>query len=95
MEHNGALMEHLELMAKRGIKSTTMHLEPLDIQQTTKLISETLQMEEDEKSLTKLSKVIFEKTKGNPFFVGSFLSALYNKHLLVCIHYIKCLFLVF
>ena len=65
-------------------------LEPLDWTAVKYLISETLRSN----NIDSLAQVVFEKTKGNPFFVGRFLTALYNKRLLVSLTFVDQVWLL-
>ncbi len=71
-------------MKKQFIKSNVMHatlqLKPLTQKSVTELISETLNTQN---SIEELSKLVMEKTGGNPYFVNLFLTSLYKNHQLV------------
>jgi predicted ATPase len=81
VDQNLFLVEHLQFLVKKKIKSTTIHLKSLELSDVNALLSETLRLPIN--TVEPLSNVVFVKTKGNPFFVGRFLNALYSKSLLV------------
>jgi predicted ATPase len=80
IQQNPYLVSYLESIKTKNIKNTIIELNPLDISEVKHLISETLR---SKSNVDPLAQIVFEKTKGNPFFVGRFLTALYNKRLLV------------
>lgn len=55
-------------------------LAPLELKNTHRLLIDTIG--QNKKNVTKLSNIIFEKTRGNPFFINIFLKMLYEEHLL-------------
>lgn len=58
----------------------TLHIKPLNEETTCQIVSDSFGME---KSVADdLGKHVFEKTKGNPFFIHSFLKSLYDKKLI-------------
>jgi predicted ATPase len=71
----------LDQFLKKGTKTTTITLKSLGIEEVNNLVSDTLNLPPI--LVEPLSKVVFEKTKGNPFFVGSFLTALHTKRFIV------------
>ena len=75
------MVKHFEDLSKKDISVTTIQLHSLHLEDLHTLISETLRMPIE--SILPLSIVVYDKTKGNPFFVGNFLNALYTKRLLV------------
>ncbi|MDB9787060.1 AAA family ATPase, partial [Bacteriovoracaceae bacterium] len=59
----------------------SIYLNPLIQEDITQIVSETVHA--DLKDTEPLSRIIFEKTKGNPFFVETILKTLYQEDLLV------------
>ncbi|WP_420322238.1 AAA family ATPase [Flagellimonas sp.] len=55
-------------------------VDPLDRKLTNRMIATALAMEESKAN--ELSKLIFDKTEGNPFFIKQFVNSLYQKELL-------------
>lgn len=55
-------------------------LGPLDLEAVTQFVADTLQREPGE--VAPLAEILFAKTQGNPFFMGEFLTQLYQKGLL-------------
>jgi predicted ATPase len=72
-------------MKKRGIDMKNIYLNPLRISDLRILISETLSLPPPQ--IEPLAVLVYEKTKGNPFFVGRLLNTLHKKRLLVTRHY--------
>jgi len=70
----------LDEIAKTGRKSTEIDLLPLDQGLTTRLVADLLTSSTDE--VADLAEVVFEKTRGNPFFVQQFLTTLIHRDLL-------------
>ena len=70
----------LEKVRENAADFGYIHLNGFSRMDTTRFIAETLDCEE--RKVSPLAQVIFEKTGGNPFFVGQFLKALYQKNLL-------------
>ena len=77
-------MGHLDSIESKGIKTVTFNLQPLDISQVKYLISETLRSND----VDSLAQIVCDRTKGNPFFVGRFLSVLYSKRILVSLTFV-------
>ena len=70
----------LEDIRREDLTMHTIELSNLSINHLTDLISDTLQMPENE--VTNLSELIYQKTQGNAFFVNQMLRALYEDNLL-------------
>ena len=75
------VMQRLESFKKKGVKMNTIHLNPLKITDLRDLISDTLSSTPTH--VEPLADLVYEKTKGNPFFVGRLLNTLHKKKLLV------------
>ena len=74
------LMLTLSDIAKSRSTINTINLAPLSQVQVNKLIADTLKTSED--IAGNLSGLIYQKTKGNPFFTTQFLKALYQDELI-------------
>ena len=74
------LLVILEKLQQTGRAIDRITLMPLAPDQTARLISDTLQ--QDPENLDDLTRLVWEKTAGNPFFVNEFLQALYDEKLL-------------
>ena len=72
------LMVMLEALEKTNNVVTTICLQNLRVQDINQLVSETLKSPTTEE----LSKLVYEKTQGNAFFVHQFLQTLYENNLL-------------
>ncbi|MGK7921622.1 MAG: AAA family ATPase [Trichodesmium sp.] len=83
-------LNHPLLMTLNAIRTQTEHLNytqinqidlsPLNFENITQLISETLH--NDKSSVQKLAELVEIKTGGNPFFVNEFMKTLYQENLL-------------
>jgi predicted ATPase/signal transduction histidine kinase len=74
------LMLSLNEIAKSQAKINTITLAPLSQEQVNKLVADTLKCSED--VAWHLSVLIYQKTKGNPFFATQFLKALHQDGLI-------------
>ncbi|MEG4811423.1 AAA family ATPase [Microcoleus sp. F8-D3] len=74
------LMLTLNEIAKSPAKINTITLAPLSQEQVNNLVADTLKCSED--VARHLSVLIYQKTKGNPFFATQFLKALYQDGLI-------------
>jgi len=74
------LMLTLSEMQKTQTTINTITLAPLNQEQTNQLVADTLKCPEDSVSI--LSKLVFQKTQGNPFFTTQFLKALHQDGLI-------------
>ena len=74
------LMVAIKKSIEQKNKLTTIKLKPLDLDQSTDLISDVLNLER--KKVIPLARLSLEKTNGNPFFLKSFLKSLCKKQLL-------------
>ncbi|MEG4939821.1 ATP-binding sensor histidine kinase [Microcoleus sp. F4-D5] len=74
------LMLTLNEIAKSQAKINTIALAPLSQEQVNNLVADTLKCSED--VAWHLSVLIYQKTKGNPFFATQFLKALYQDGLI-------------
>ncbi|GAB4185584.1 MAG: AAA family ATPase [Coleofasciculaceae cyanobacterium] len=70
----------LEEIIKTGVGVNRIFLSPLDLSTVTQLISDTLNCGEEE--VNPLTKLVFAKTGGNPFFMNEFIKSLYIERLL-------------
>lgn len=80
VEEGHPLLTMLAELAKQGSKPTEIDLSPLDHALTTRLVADLLTSAPDE--VGDLADVVFEKTRGNPFFVQQFLATLIHRDLL-------------
>jgi len=67
---------------KLGSTITTIELKNLDCKTVQSLVAEVLRMEDDTDKVSNLSTTIHKKTEGNPFFVLTFLTSIYDEELL-------------
>ncbi|WP_392532204.1 AAA family ATPase [Nostoc sp. C117] len=74
------LMLTLNEIAKTQAKINTITLEPLNQRQVNQLVADTLKC--SEKLALSLSKLVYQKTQGNPFFTTQFIKALYQDRLI-------------
>ncbi|NEQ98302.1 MAG: AAA family ATPase [Cyanothece sp. SIO2G6] len=82
------LMLTLEAMAKAGTRINTITLPPLSERSVNYLLADTLHV-----SLSiaqPLTKLVMQKTQGNPFFVTQFLKALHQDGLIIIDHHTGC-----
>lgn len=56
-----------------------LHIKPLDLEATSRITADSFGM--DNVQAAELGKHVYTKTKGNPFFIHSFLKSLYDKNL--------------
>ncbi|WP_392532498.1 AAA family ATPase [Nostoc sp. C117] len=86
------LIQKIEEIKNAGIVINNLVLQPLNLQNVTQLVTETLQKTEfhqDEKSsifnqqIIQLAELICNKTGGNPFFITQLLQVLYQEKLLI------------
>ncbi len=70
----------LENLKKSGFEYREILLEPISFLDITQLVSDTLSCEEARAK--ELAEILFEKTKGNPFFVNETFKNLYDKDLI-------------
>jgi predicted ATPase len=59
------------------------HLQPLALDDVNKMVADVLHYSHAPQEVLVLSTLVFEKTKGNPFFAISFLTKLYQTGLIV------------
>jgi PAS domain S-box-containing protein len=74
------LMMTLEELAKRGLAVNTLTLSPLADAHVNALICDTIGS--DAQTAAPLTRLVIEKTGGNPFFVNQFLRTLHRKNLI-------------
>lgn len=67
-------------LEKQEIIIRKLKLCPLTLEDVTELIADTLHV--DVESIEKISRLIYERTQGNPFFINEFLGQLYEKNLI-------------
>jgi len=70
----------LEDLHKTGFQSKNISLEPISLTDISHLVGDTLSC--DENKAKELATVLFEKTKGNPFFVNELFKSFYEKDLI-------------
>lgn len=73
------LMELLRQLAEEGAPLETIHLEPLGVDDTNRVVADTLHQPPE--TTRDLSALLQEKTGGNPFFLSQTLKELHTKHL--------------
>ncbi len=71
----------LNTLRKQGATIKQITLRPLNLEQITQLIADTLL--QDSSTVKPLAELVIHKTEGNPFFVNEFLKSLYQENLLV------------
>lgn len=74
------LLISLRQLEKAKVNFQTIVLKPLELENTTKLLVDTLSSKKEE--ISQLADCIFEKTHGNPFFINIFLKMLYQEQIL-------------
>ncbi|MGK7901433.1 MAG: AAA family ATPase, partial [Hormoscilla sp.] len=74
------LMMTLEEIAKQGAIVNQINLRPLNLEEITQLIADTLPGDRDR--VIPLAELVVRKTAGNPFFVNEFLLTLHQENLL-------------
>jgi predicted ATPase/signal transduction histidine kinase/tRNA A-37 threonylcarbamoyl transferase component Bud32 len=74
------LMLAIEAIRKGGGRVTTLSLAPLGATDVHRLVADTLRCEDDR--VPALAALAFEKTNGNPFFLGQFLRSLHEASLI-------------
>jgi PAS domain S-box-containing protein len=75
------LMIAIEQLKNQGVIINQITLEPLNLQEVTALIADTLS--QDNSRVQPLAELIMGKTQGNPFFINEFFKALYQNNLLI------------
>ncbi len=70
------LMLTLDEITKQGATLNTLTLDPLDEVDVTRLVADTLLCSPEK--ATPLSRLVYQKTKGNPFFATQFLEGLHE-----------------
>ncbi len=76
--HDHILRSTVDTLKNSEVNLTTINLEPLSYENVRNLISDTF----NEKNLSDLDQIVFEKTGGNPFFIHELLKTLYNEKLI-------------
>ncbi|MEM1167557.1 MAG: diguanylate cyclase [Cyanobacteria bacterium P01_H01_bin.35] len=66
----------LDEIQKQGVEMKTLTLAPLDEVNVTYLVADTLMCSAE--IATPLAELVYQKTKGNPFFISQFLQGLYE-----------------
>ncbi|XZN92794.1 MAG: AAA family ATPase [Microcoleus sp.] len=74
------LMLKLDRLVKAGAKINTITLAPLQLEDLNHLVSDTLNC--DSQLAQALTKLVYQKTQGNPFFATQFIKALYDDKLI-------------
>ena len=77
-------MMSVERIRERAISPVTLTLAPLDESALNRLIADSLQAKQAD--VFELGQLVMEKTGGNPFFTGEFLSNLYYEKFLIFDH---------
>lgn len=74
------LMEVLRQINATGARVSTLSLDPLPHENVLELVMDTFRCDEDHAA--PLSRLLVQRTGGNPFFVGQFLTELYRQKLI-------------
>ncbi|WP_202225222.1 AAA family ATPase [Okeania sp. KiyG1] len=77
------LFQTIDKVRETGTVINNIVVEPLSKVQVTELIGDSLSRNIDAEQLKILSELIFEKTRGNPFFLTQLLKTLYTEKILV------------
>lgn len=80
VEQGHPFLTALDSMLGNGVKINKIHLETLKFAECDQLVKDTLKKSSED--IADLSKVIFSKTRGNPFFVCQFLKKLHEENAL-------------
>lgn len=80
VDHTHPFIIALDELAKAGVKINELVLKPLDAQHLNELVADTVHA--DIATIAPLSRLIMDKTGGNPFFVVQFLNNLHHENLL-------------
>ena len=80
VDHTHPFMIALDEIARAGVKINEVALKPLDLDHLNELVADTVHA--DVVTITPLSRLIMDKTGGNPFFVIQFLKSLHHENLL-------------
>lgn len=81
VDHTHPFVIALDEIDKTGVRVNKLTLKPLDLDHLNELISDTVHAETA--SIAPLSRLVMEKTGGNPFFVIQFLKNLHHENLLI------------
>ncbi|MEE3717689.1 AAA family ATPase [Tumidithrix elongata RA019] len=73
-------MQAIKAIRQTGARITEINLEPLDLEDVTHLLAETLHTSAE--SVNALSQLLLEKTLGNPFFLNQLLKSLHEDGLI-------------
>jgi histidine kinase len=80
VDHTHPFVIALDEVAKSGVRVNRLTLKPLELEHLNELISDTVHA--DVASITPLSRLVMNKTGGNPFFVIQFLKNLDHEKLI-------------
>ena len=80
VDHTHPFMIALDELDKAGVRVNKLTLKPLDLHHLNELISDTVHA--DIAAISPLSRLVMDKTGGNPFFVIQFLKNLHHENLL-------------
>ncbi|MFW6415219.1 MAG: diguanylate cyclase, partial [Thermodesulfobacteriota bacterium] len=80
IDNNHILYYTLEEIRNYGQSINEIELAPLDLENTTKFVNNFFNIDKD--TLCQLSKTVFKKTNGNPFFILQFIKVIYEKDLI-------------
>lgn len=80
IENNQLFFETINKINKEGKEIETLEIGPLSYDAINEFIEDLLHTRDN--STQELTKVIYDKTRGNPFFLNHFLNDLYNQKLL-------------
>ncbi|MFA5074400.1 MAG: AAA family ATPase, partial [Nitrospirota bacterium] len=75
------LMLMIDDLTKAGVPITSTNLPPLAMEDVNTLVAGALQCKQEQSE--PLAEIIYQKTMGNPFFIGQMLKVLYEEKLLV------------
>jgi predicted ATPase/signal transduction histidine kinase/tRNA A-37 threonylcarbamoyl transferase component Bud32 len=88
VDHTHPFMITLDEIEKAGVRIGEVVLKPLDLDNLNELIADTVQA--DIGTVSPLSRLIMDKTGGNPFFVIQFLKNLHHEKLLTFDAHRRC-----
>ena len=80
VDHTHPFMIALDEIAKAGVRINDVALKPLDLDHLNELVADTVHA--DIATISSLSRLIMDKTGGNPFFAIQFLKNLHHENLL-------------
>lgn len=88
VDPNHLTMLSIEHLKEQGAIVNTVVLNPLKPREIAQLIADTLHS--DPETVDSLTALVFQKTRGNPFFINEFLKTIYQENLLTFDRQQKC-----